>query len=134
MNNYLQIFFGCALGICLVIVVASELIRRGTKYELGFWDAMKVYFSRHTGPLVSAIIIVLIAMFLFPYIYTSSQIPEGSPGYNERYNQIVAGLRLYSIGLGIIAQGIGFVIVGKGDKFLRQLESEKKVNTETQKP
>jgi len=121
--NYLIIFFGSVLGMLLLTTVKSVYVQRGSKYTLGFVGAFKVYTTKHTGPMLVGFIVVLIAMFVLP---DTLALAESGRAAGTKYAMIVDGvldrLRLYSVFLGIIGQGLGFILIRKGEKFLREQE------------
>jgi len=124
MSDYLIIFIGGLIGMALLIAVRSELIRRSSKYELGFGDAFRVYTTKYTGPMIVGAIIILSAMFILPDLLANSEIitEDGTTDYNAKIALVLNWLRPASIALGVISQGLGFLIVRKGDHYLRQEE------------
>lgn len=125
MGNYIIIFFGSMLGMLLLISVKSVYIQEGKKYELGFVDAFKVYTTKYTGPIFIGFIVVLIVMFILPNIITASTITDGDEvKYTAFLQKVLNWLRLVSVAIGVLAQGIGFLIIRKGEKYLREAEAK----------
>jgi len=123
--DYIIIFFGSLLGMFLLTTVKSVYIQQGSKYSLGFISAFKVYTTKHTGPIIVGFLVVIIAMFVLP---DTIALAESGKLTGSRYSSIVENildrLRLFSVFLGVIGQGLGFIIVRKGEKFLREQEQE----------
>ena len=123
--NYIIIFCGSLLGMLLLTTVKSVYIQKGSKYNLGFTAAFKVYTTKHTGPIIVGFLVVFIAMFVLP---DSLALAESGKLTGTKYSAVVENildrLRLFSVGLGVVGQGLGFVIVRKGEKFLREQEVE----------
>lgn len=122
--DYIIIFGGSLLGMLLLTVVKSVYIQRSSKYELDFIHAFKVYTTKHTGPIVVGFIIVFIAMFILPEIIAMAQSGNDNSVYSKLINNILGRLRIYSVGLGVLGQGAGFIIIRKGEKFLREEEQK----------
>lgn len=122
--DYILIFFGSLLGMLLLTTVKSVYIQRSSKYELGFISAFKVYATKHTGPIAVGFIVVFIAMFILPEIIALSNAGSDDSMYAKIVNNVTKRLRLYSVGLGIIGQGLGFILIKKGEKFLREEEDK----------
>ncbi len=124
MNNIWEILLGSMGGMLLTISVKSVGIQISRKYDLNFWDAFVVYLTKHTGPIVVGTIVILLAMFAFPDVLTNYQ--TDNEEYTTTIQRIVKWLRLYSILLGIVAQGLGFIIVARSEgKYLRDQEEKK---------
>lgn len=123
--DYIIIFCGSLLGMFLLTTVKSVYIQRGSKYELGFVSAFKVYTTKHTGPIIVGFIVVFITMFVLPDTLAMAESGRltGSK-YAFIVDNIIERLRLYSVFLGIIGQGLGFILIRKGEKFLREQETE----------
>ncbi len=121
--DYIIIFFGSILGMALLTAVKSVYIQQGSKYNLGFVAAFKVYTTKHTGPIVVGFLVVGIAMFVLP---DSLALAESGKLSGSKYSAVVENildrLRLFSVALGVVGQGLGFIIVRKGEKFLREQE------------
>ena len=122
---YLIIFLGALLGQLLVVVAKSYYVQQSSKYSLTFLDALKVYTTKYTAPLVVGLITVLIAMFILPDILANT-------GEDKQYGKVLQNIldymRGYSVFLGVICQGLGFLIIRKGEKFLR--DEEKKLKSD----
>lgn len=123
MNDYLIIALGSILGMFLMICVRSVQIQIGTKYDLGFKDALYVYTRKNTGPMVIGVIVVVIGMFVLPNAIALSQSDNGEI-QNKMLVKVLNWLRFVSVGLGIMAQGIGFLLVRGGDKYLKEMETK----------
>jgi len=123
--DYIIIFFGSILGMLLLTTVKSVYIQKGSKYSLDFYSAFKVYTTKHTGPIIVGFLVVFIAMFVLP---DSLALAQSGKLTGTKYSQVVEGildrLRLFSVALGVVGQGLGFIIVRKGEKFLREQEVE----------
>lgn len=126
--DYILIFFGSLLGMLLLTTVKSVYIQQSSKYELGFLSAFKVYTTKHTGPIAVGFIVVFIAMFILPEIIALANAGSGDSAYSKIINNVTGRLRIYSVGLGIIGQGLGFILIKKGEKFLREEEEKVKQN------
>jgi hypothetical protein len=124
MNSYIVILLGSMLGMLLLITVKSAYIRQSSKYTLGFIDSFKVYTTKHTGPILVGFIIVFICMFILPEIMAMAQAGNQEGMYAKVINNVVGRLRIYSVGIGILGQGIGFLIIRKGEKYLRDEEEK----------
>lgn len=123
MSSYIIIFFGAILGMLLTISVRSVSIQIGSKYELDFVQAFKVYTTKYTGPIVVGLIMIAIAMFIFPDFMASTSAGK----YSAIVANVLRWLRICSVGVGILAQGAGFLIVRKGDRYLRDAEEQNKI-------
>jgi hypothetical protein len=111
----------------LLTSVKSVYIQQGTKYELGFMSAFKVYTTKYTGPIWVGFLVIFIVMFVFPNVVAASTLPSGDNAeieYAIWFKKFLKYLRFYSVFLGIIGQGAGFIIIRKGEKFLRDEESK----------
>lgn len=126
--DYIIIFFGSLLGMLLLTTVKSVYIQQSSKYEVGFVAAFKVYTTKYTGPIVVGFIVVFIAMFILPEVIVLAQSGSDNSIYSKLINNILGRLRIYSVGLGILGQGVGFIIIRKGEKFLREEERKIKDN------
>lgn len=125
--NLLIIFLGWQLGMALLIAVKSSQVQTGSKYELNFWQAFVVYTTKYLGPIIVSNIVMLIAMFLLPNIIAVAQnAPENSSRYERIAQDVIKWLRVFSVALGVLGQGIGFLIVNKGQRYLK--DAEKKIN------
>lgn len=124
--DYILILMGSLLGMILLTVVKAVVIQRGAKYELGFVDAFKVYTTKHIGPIVVGFIVVFIAMFILPEIIAMAQTGNQEGAYAKIINNVLGRLRIYSVALGILGQGLGFIMIRKGEKFLREEEEKLK--------
>lgn len=122
--NYIIIFFGSLLGMILLTAVKSTYIQRSSKYQLGFVDAFKVYTTKHTGPIAVGFVVVLMFMFVLPEIIALAQAGNEQGMYSKIINNVTGRLRLYSIGIGVLGQGLGFLIIRKGEKYLREEEEK----------
>ena len=122
--DYIIILFGSTLGMLLLTCVKSVYIQQTAKYELGFISAFKVYTTKHTGPMAVGFIIVFIAMFILPEVIALANGGTDKSVYAKIINNVTGRLRIYSVGLGIIGQGLGFIIIRKGEKFLREEEEK----------
>jgi hypothetical protein len=124
MSNYITIFFGSILGMLLLISVKSVYIQETKKYELTFVQAFKVYTTKYTGPIFIGIIVIMIVMFILPNVITASTITVGDDiKYTAFLQRILNWLRVVSVGVGVLAQGAGFLIIRKGEKYLRDAEN-----------
>lgn len=129
MDSIWVILIGAIGGMILTICVKSVRIQISQKYDLNFWDAIKVYCTKHTGPIVVGFIVIFLAMFIFPSIVANYQTDNGE--YTAALQRVVKWLRPYSVLLGILAQGLGFVVVaGSESKYLRLQEEKKKGETQ----
>lgn len=124
MNSYIVILFGSVLGMLLLTTVKSVYVQRSSKYALGFIDAFKVYTTKHTGPILVGFIIVFICMFILPEIIGLAQAGNQDGMYSKVINNVVGRLRIYSVGIGVLGQGLGFLIIRKGEKYLRDQEEK----------
>lgn len=112
LQDYLIILLGTALGMFLTILVQSEIINQSEKYEAGFNQAFIFYTTKHRGGIYVGILVVFIFMFLLPNLYTTNV---------KQLQGIRENLRLWSIGIGIVAQAIGFFAVKKTHSKLKQI-------------
>lgn len=122
--DYIIIFLGSVLGMLLLTAVKSTYIQQSSKYTLGFVAAFKVYTMKHTGPIIVGFIIVFICMFVLPEVVAQAQAGNEQGMYSKIVNNVVGRLRLYSVGIGFLGQGIGFLIIRKSEKFLRDEEQK----------
>lgn len=125
LQNYLIILLGSLLGMLLLVSVKSVYVQQTAKYELGFISAFKVYTTKYTGPIWVGLVVIFIAMFVFPNIVAASTLPAGDNAeveYAKWFKKFLKYLRFYSVGLGVIGQGLGFIIIRKGEKWLREEE------------
>jgi hypothetical protein len=63
-------------------------------------------------------VVMLIILFILPDLMAHR---IGGP-YAKAIDKALDSIRIYSVALGVIGQGIGFLIVRGGDKFLRDAE------------
>lgn len=127
LQNYIIILLGSVLGMLLLVTVKSYYIQQTSKYELGFISAFKVYTTKYTAPIAVGFIVVFIAMFVFPNIVAASTLPSGDNAeveYAKWFKKFLKYLRFYSVGLGVVGQGLGFIIIRKGEKWLREEETK----------
>jgi len=96
------------------------VIQQSQKYELDFYHAFRVYTTKYTGPIVVGFIVILIAMFVVPDIVAAA----AGGRYSTIAKNILSSLRAYSIALGIVSQSAGFLIVRRGDKYMRDAETQ----------
>lgn len=120
--NYLIIFLGASLGMLLVICVKSYYVQQSSKWELGFLQAFKVYTTKYIAPIFIGNIIVFAAMFILPDLIANS----ADTKFGLKVQHVLSYLRSYSFLLGVLAQGLGFLIVRKGEKFLKDEEDKLK--------
>lgn len=127
MNSIIQIFLGSMLGMLLTISAKSLNVQMSRKYELGFIDAFKVYTTKYTGHIVVGFLVIFIVMFIFPTIAANATIPgdDNDMKYVKYFSSFLKWLRLWSVGIGVMASGIGLLVVRKGEKYLREAETEK---------
>jgi hypothetical protein len=94
------------------------------KNKLGFNSAFVVYTTKYKGPIYVGIITILIVMFILPDIIAHQQTTaaDGTIKYNAAINKVLSWLRASSVGLGVVAQGLGFIIIRKGDQYLKDAE------------
>lgn len=124
MNSYIVILLGSMLGMLLLTTVKSVYIQQSSKYALGFIDAFKVYTTKHTGPILVGFIIVFICMFILPEIIGLAQAGNQEGMYSKVINNVIGKLRIYSVGIGVLGQMLGFMIIRKGEKYLRDQEEK----------
>ena len=121
MNDTLTLLSGSLLGMLLLIAVRSYYVQVTSKYALNFANAMKVYTFKYTGPLFVGLVVTFIAMFVLPSI---KQNAGGPDKYGPTLKHILMYLRIYAVALGVLAQGLGFLIIKGGDKYLRDAENK----------
>lgn len=121
--DYIIIFFGAVLGMALLTTVKSVYVQQSSKYSLGFVAAFKAYTTKHTGPIIVGFLVVFICMFILPEVIAQSQANTESM-YFRIIKNVTDRLRIYSVAIGVIGQGLGFIIIRKGEKFLREQEKE----------
>jgi hypothetical protein len=127
----LKIEFGAHIGMMLLVCVNAALIRQGTKYQLGFRDALKVYLTKYIGPIVVGEVVVFATCWILPNLVGGSivtGIEEHSTKWAKWVVWAVNNIRTSSLILGIVAQGIGFTVIRKGEKYFRAYEDEKTNN------
>lgn len=125
-GDYIVIASGSSIGLAIVIAVACYYIHRGSKYQLSFKETWDVYTKEHVWPLIIGGIIVVAAMFILPDLMA-----YGSSGkYYKAIQNALHSLRIYSIGLGVVSMGLGFLIAGTGDKALKYAEAKLRFNGE----
>lgn len=125
--SLLKIFFGGQLGMALLIAVKSCQVQIGSKYELNFVQAFRVYTTKYLGPIVVGNIVILIAMFILPNLIAVAQnATENVSRYDRIVNDVIKWLSIWSVALGIVSQGVGFLMVNNGERYLK--EAEKKLN------
>jgi len=62
---------------------------------------------------------------VFPNIVAASTLPSGDNSeveYAKWFKKFLKYLRFYSVILGVVGQGLGFIIIRKGEKWLREEE------------
>lgn len=123
MNAYLIILLGSLLGMALFICVKSYYVQQSSKYALGFIDAFKVYTTKYTAPIFIGVLVVFICMFILPDVIANVSADDTTTKGKVLQN-ILDYLRLYSVGVGVCAQGLGFLIIRKGEKFLKDAEDK----------
>ena len=121
--NYLLIFGGATLGMLLWIVGKSYYVQQSSKYELGFLHALKVYTTKYVAPIIVGYIIICIAMFVFPDIISNA---GEAKEHGKILQNVLDYLRAYSVVLGMLSQGLGFLLIRKGEKFLKDEEEKLK--------
>ena len=122
--DYLLIFIGASLGMLLVISAKSFYVQQSSKWELDFVKAFKVYTTKYTAPIVIGYIVILTAMFILPDLIANS----GDTKFGLKVQHVLDYLRSYAFVLGVLSQGLGFLIVRKGEKFLKDEEQKIKSN------
>jgi len=113
--NYLLILLGSGLGMFLTILVQSEIINRSQKFEAGFAEAFKFYTRTQKGGIYIGILVIFIFMFALPNLVTSNI---------KQFENFISNIRLWSIGIGVGSQAIGFLVVKKSHEKLKQLDNE----------
>lgn len=121
MNDTLTLLSGSLLGMLLLIAVRSYYVQVTSKYALNFANAMKVYTFKYTGPLFVGLIVTFIAMFILPSI---KQNAGGPDKYGPALKHVLMYLRIYAVIVGVLGQGLGFLIIKGGDKYLRDAENK----------
>lgn len=127
MNKYVSVIGGWLIGMLIVIVVKSIYVQRSKKYDCGFWEAVRIYLAKDTGPLVLSVVMLFAGVFLMPYItVTSNMIADGKIPSNDlrakAVNAIINNMRPWSIFFGIVSQTLGFLVVSKAEKFIRRVD------------
>lgn len=121
MNDLLTILSGSLLGMLLLISVASYQVQIDANYQLNFWNAMKVYTIKFTGPLFVGLVVMFIGMFFLPMAKANAGGPDK---YGALLQHVLKYLRVYSVALGVAGQGLGFLIIKGKNKFLRDAEQK----------
>lgn len=113
---------GWILGMLLVIAVQAAIIHQSEKHDMNWLDAVKNYLTKETGPIVVAVVMLFIALFLIPEIVANvaAEKTDGLGAYQRYLNSAVTWMRSWSIILGIASQTLGFVIVLRILKFIRK--------------
>lgn len=105
---YLIVLFGCLLGMLLTTVVQSEIINQSQKFDAGFNDAFRFYTKINRGAIYSGFITILIFIFVMPNIIDMG------------IEKFISRIRIYSVGLGVVSQALGFLIVKRSHEKLDQ--------------
>ncbi len=124
--NYLIVTIGWLIGMFILIIVKSIHIQMSKKYEYSFNQALKIYLTKDTGPIYLSIVILFAGVFVLPNIITSHGLMQDGKIPTESFKakaieQIVLNLREYSILFGVMAQGLGFLVVSKAAKLLNKI-------------
>lgn len=123
-----KIMVGAHLGMALLIAVKAAIIRQGSKYQLGFREAVKVYVFKYTGPLVVGEVVVFITCWILPNLMGNSiinGIEEHSKQYAKWVIWAVNNIETSSVLLGTIASGLGFSVIRNGSKYFQEAEEQK---------
>lgn len=123
MNLYLIILLGASLGQLLWIIGKSYYVQQSSKYSLNFLQALKVYTTKYFAPIIVGYVVVFIAMFVLPDVISNS---GDEKEHGKVLQNVLDYLRGYSVVLGLLAQGLGFLIIRKGEKFLKEEEEKLK--------
>lgn len=124
--NYIIVIGGWAIGMMILIVVSCIWVQQSKKYECGFAEAFKIYTTKDKGPLLLSAVMLVAAIFILPDIIVSANlIQDGKIPTDtikaKAINAIIHNMRVYSILFGIVAQGLGFLIVSKAGRWLNKV-------------
>lgn len=127
MITYLLIFLGWLLGQLLFVVVMSIITQRKQTNNLTFNQAFAVYVKKDTGPIYAAAIIMLIVVFILPEVIAHLSVSNG-PGELSKTHRyltvIVDWIRTFSVVLGLLSQGLGFLAVSQSGKWIKWMETK----------
>ena len=121
-NIYIDVALGWALGMMLVIAVQAAIIHQSGKHDDDFITALRKYVTTKVGPLVVAVVMMLIALFVIPEIIANSNVENGqkSPFYYKYLSSVLMWLKSWSILFGIGSQTLGFIIVFRVLKYVKK--------------
>lgn len=110
---YVTVFGGCLLGMLLTVIAQSEIINQSEKFAAGFNDAFKFYTRKNRGGIYVGIITVIIFMYLIPNLLSSDI---------KWFENFLENARFWSIGVGVVSQALGFLVVKKSHKKLDDVD------------
>lgn len=124
--TYLIILFGAILGTALIISARCAKIHISSKYQLSFKQTFAFYTNRNPWALIVGLIIIMAFMYFYPGILASynSISDDNHIKYQEYIESVIDNLRIWSFGIGVASQGLGFLIVGFSDKKLKAYDDE----------
>lgn len=135
MEKYFIVIGGWALGQLLFIVVQAAIVHKSSKYQHTFREALNIYLRKDVGPFCAGMVFMLIIVFVLPEIMAlanSNTLEDPNHGKYARW--IVNNLRISSIGLGIVAQFLGFLAVSKSAKWVQKQGGDITINPNEQTP
>jgi hypothetical protein len=129
LEKYMVVLIGWVLGQLLFILVQAALVHRSSKYENTFSEAFRIYFRKDRGPFYVGLVLMLIVVFVLPEIIglaNSSTLED--PNHGKYARIVVNNLRISSVGLGIVAQLLGFLLVSKASKWIQKQGGDISIN------
>jgi len=115
LGTYITVFGGALLGMFLTILAQSEVINRSEKFTAGFNDAFKFYTTKNRGAIYVGIVVIFIFLYLIPNIVSSNA---------KVFENFLENSRLWSVGLGIVSQALGFLAVKKSHQKLDDFDKK----------
>lgn len=126
---YIYFTVGMLLGKLLSIAVRSYLIQENPKYpNLNFFDALKVYLTKYTGPLFISFVVMIICLYLLSNAHSISKLPGSTPEdvkYTRTMRIFFKYIGFIGIGIGTLAQEIGFLVIRKGPYYMKLFDGSK---------
>lgn len=121
---------GYLLGMLMFICVMSVIAHKNSKIETDFWHAAKVYLVKDTGPIIVAIILLFVVLFILPELLVGDGNAPDDSHYDALLRIKINQIRRWSILIGFAGQWIPFIILSKAAKYFKsQIDSDVKPPT-----
>lgn len=121
---------GYLLGMLMFICVMSVIAHRNSKVEQNFWQAAKIYIVKDTGPIIVAIILLFVVLFILPELLAGDESDPNHDHYDALLRVSINKIRRWSILIGFAGQWIPFIILSRAAKYFKsQIDSDAKPPT-----